>query len=202
MKKGFQLFLTVLVGCSFLLLSGCPKKIVPIRKITNITRRVPTKVVPKEPLDLVIPEEPSSLPLQEEEIASVAKVEESEIPASDSGINEAETKKTILKDIFFDLDQWTIKVEEMAILEENVKWMNKNLAAKIIVNGYGDSRGTNEYNLILGEKRASVVKDAMVTLGIKPSRLTVVSYGEERPFCVEEDDSCYKQNRRVQHRVE
>ncbi|MEK7702435.1 MAG: OmpA family protein [Nitrospirota bacterium] len=200
MNKSFQSILTILLGCSFLMLLGCPKQVSPERKTTRITRRVPTKIVPPTP-EVDNSELGNTLaPLNEEEIAPIAKLGDA---SSDESFREnIKGKPSVLKDIFFELDQWTIGADDIAIVEENIKWMVENPASKVIIHGHGDNRGTNEYNLVLGEKRANAVKEAMVTLGVKSSRLSTVSYGEERPFCSEEGDSCHQKNRRVQHRVE
>jgi peptidoglycan-associated lipoprotein len=201
MKKAFQSVLTVLVICSFLILQGCPKKVAPAKK-TKVTRRVPPKVTPKAPTETPNLENETIKilpPITEEEIPAIAKLDESSqaLLRDDKGNSASE-----MKPIYFDLDQWTIASSDMILIEQNTNWMIANPKSKVRVNGHGDSRGTNEYNLILGEKRAKAVRDSMVTLGVESSRLFVVSYGEERPFCVEVGDECLGRNRRVDYFVE
>jgi len=208
MKRIFQNLLMVLAGVSFIMLSGCPKKVAPVKKTSRIVRpspsgklRQPVKPVEKKPpveenIQPVIPP-----PLVEEEIPSIAKLEEPQ----DSLLNDKKDlneKASGLKDILFDLDQWVIRPNDLPLIEENANWIISHPNKSIRLEGHGDSRGTNEYNLVLGEKRADAVKDSMVKMGVDSERLTVISYGEERPFCTTEDESCYQENRRVHFYVE
>jgi len=80
-------------------------------------------------------------------------------------------------------------------LQKNVEYLKKRPSTKILVEGHADSRGTNEYNLALGERRADAVRDYVVGLGVTPDRVTIVSKGEEQPFCRDETESCWQQNR-------
>ena len=108
---------------------------------------------------------------------------------------------TLLQDLFFEYDQSTIRSEEIAVLQENAAWMLANPGKKIVVEGHADQRGTNEYNLVLGEKRAKAVQQYLIQLGVDSSRMSVNSFGEERPFCKTEDDTCLQENRRAHFRI-
>ena len=101
-----------------------------------------------------------------------------------------------LKDVFFDYDKSEIKAEAKAALSANAEWLLKNPGAEITIEGHCDERGTREYNIALGERRAGAVKNAMVALGVKGSRIRTVSYGKERPFAVGNDEEAYSKNRR------
>ena len=101
-----------------------------------------------------------------------------------------------LGDVFFALDSTDLSAEARGLLQKNVEWMKKWTTTKAMVEGHADSRGTNEYNLALGERRADVVRDYLVSLGLTADRLTIVSKGEEQPFCSEETEACWQQNRR------
>jgi peptidoglycan-associated lipoprotein len=101
-----------------------------------------------------------------------------------------------LQDVFFDLDKSEIRGEARAAIQKNVDWMNRWKSTQVAVEGHCDSRGSSEYNLALGSRRAESIKAYMVNLGIASGRLTVVSKGKEQPFCYEENDACYQQNRR------
>jgi peptidoglycan-associated lipoprotein len=101
-----------------------------------------------------------------------------------------------LRDVFFAYDSWTISEEGRQALSRDAEWLKSNSAAALKVEGHCDERGTSAYNLVLGEKRAKAVRNYLVELGISASRLSVVSYGKERPFCNEHAESCYQQNRR------
>jgi peptidoglycan-associated lipoprotein len=101
-----------------------------------------------------------------------------------------------LGDVFFALDSTDLGDEARGLLQKNVEWMKKWTTTKVMVEGHADSRGSNEYNLALGERRADAVRDYLVSLGLAADRLTIVSKGEEQPFCSEENEACWQQNRR------
>ena len=102
-----------------------------------------------------------------------------------------------LKDVFFDFDRSAIRNEQKAALNDNAGWLKANSGAKIILEGHCDERGTAEYNLALGERRAKAVKDYLVGVGIAPDRISTISYGKERPFVLGHDESAWKWNRRA-----
>jgi peptidoglycan-associated lipoprotein len=101
-----------------------------------------------------------------------------------------------LRDVFFGYDSWTISDDQRQSLNRDADWMRSNPGAMVKVEGHCDERGTSAYNLVLGEKRAKAVRNYLVELGISANRLSVVSYGKERPSCMEHAESCYQQNRR------
>src|SRR5688500_12496784 len=105
-------------------------------------------------------------------------------------------KEQPLADVFFDLDQSTIKEEGRASLTANANWLKRWTGTRINVEGHCDERGTAEYNLSLGERRANSVKAYLVDLGVPADRITVVSKGKEAPFCTDKNESCWQQNRR------
>jgi peptidoglycan-associated lipoprotein len=102
-----------------------------------------------------------------------------------------------LKDIHFSFDSYDLEGEARATLKANADWLKSNPAARIEIEGHCDERGTNEYNLALGAKRAQAAKDYLVSLGISAERLSTISYGEEIPVCTEHNESCWSQNRRA-----
>jgi peptidoglycan-associated lipoprotein len=100
-----------------------------------------------------------------------------------------------LKAVHFDFDKATVRAEDVALLDENAEWLKGNQLL-VLVEGHADERGTNEYNLALGERRAKAVRDHLVNKGVAADRITTVSYGEERPTCAEKTEACWKENRR------
>ena len=98
--------------------------------------------------------------------------------------------------VFFDLDQHTLRADAQGVLQKQAAWLQKYPVVKLVVEGHCDERGTREYNLALGDRRAYAVKEYLVSLGIDATRLQSKSYGKERPVCAESDDSCWQQNRR------
>ena len=102
-----------------------------------------------------------------------------------------------LRDVFFAFDSFVIAEEGRQALLRNAEWVKSNAGAQLIIEGHCDERGTSAYNLVLGEKRAKAARNYLVELGVVSKQLTMVSYGKERPFCKEHDESCYSQNRRA-----
>jgi peptidoglycan-associated lipoprotein len=101
-----------------------------------------------------------------------------------------------LDDVFFDLDKSTIRDDAKPALQKDADWLKKWGSVQVTLEGHGDSRGSAEYNLGLGNRRATSAKDYLVSLGVPAGRVLVVSKGEEQPFCNEENESCWAQNRR------
>jgi peptidoglycan-associated lipoprotein len=101
-----------------------------------------------------------------------------------------------LGDVFFELDKSDLSSEGRASLQKDADWMKRWTSTIVTVEGHCDSRGSSEYNLALGDRRAAAVKEYMINLGIPANRLTIVSKGKEQPFCFEENESCWQQNRR------
>ena len=101
-----------------------------------------------------------------------------------------------LRDVLFGYDSWTITEDGRQALIRDAEWMKSNSSALVKVEGHCDERGTSAYNLVLGEKRAKDARNYLVELGVGANRLSVVSYGKERPICNEHAESCYQQNRR------
>lgn len=100
-------------------------------------------------------------------------------------------------DVFFDFDQAVIRNSDKPTLDQNAKMAIGNPIAKIRVEGHCDERGSSEYNLVLGEKRAQAAKAYLVALGVDRSRISTISYGKERPVCQDESEDCYQKNRRA-----
>ena len=101
-----------------------------------------------------------------------------------------------LDDVFFDLDQSSIRDDAKPRLQKDADWLKRWTSTQITVEGHCDSRGSSEYNLGLGSRRATAVKDYLTSLGIPAGRMTVVSKGKESPVCSDENESCWQQNRR------
>ena len=106
-------------------------------------------------------------------------------------------KDSKLTDVFFDFDQYAIRSAAVPVLEKNAALLKHTYKdSTVLIGGYCDERGTVEYNLELGKRRAQAVKEYLVDLGIEESRIQIVSYGKEKPFCTESTASCWQQNRR------
>jgi peptidoglycan-associated lipoprotein len=106
-----------------------------------------------------------------------------------------------LQDAFFDYDKSELKSEARMVLTQDGEFLMANPGGKVMIEGHCDERGTNEYNLALGDRRARAAKDFLVKYGVDPARIETISYGEERPFATGHDESAWAQNRRA-HVVE
>ncbi|HEV2576628.1 MAG TPA: OmpA family protein [Acidobacteriaceae bacterium] len=107
-----------------------------------------------------------------------------------------------VKDLFFDYDSYDIRSADEASVTAAASYINAHPDLKILIAGYCDDRGSAEYNITLGENRANAAKQALVAAGVNAARIRVVSYGKERQFCTEENESCWQQNRRAQFNVD
>jgi peptidoglycan-associated lipoprotein len=126
-----------------------------------------------------------------------------ETPTGPSSLEQAQKGKPTdtpltspLKEIYFGFDSFDLNPEARAILKTNADWLRANSSVRVEVEGHCDERGTNEYNLALGAKRAQAAKDYLVTLGVATDRLSTISYGEELPVCKESTEDCWQKNRR------
>jgi peptidoglycan-associated lipoprotein len=101
-----------------------------------------------------------------------------------------------LKDVYFDFDKYDIRPDSAKILDANATWLKANPGNLLLIEGHCDERGTAEYNLALGERRAKSTMNYLVGQGVAASRVTVISYGKERPVCTEHNEACWSKNRR------
>jgi peptidoglycan-associated lipoprotein len=104
--------------------------------------------------------------------------------------------KSDVNDVLFDYDRYDIRQDARPALNGAASYLNKKREVNIVIEGHSDERGTNEYNLALGEKRANATKNYLRSLGLSPSRVTTVTYGEEKPLCSNSVESCWQRNRR------
>jgi peptidoglycan-associated lipoprotein len=184
MNRRFQLCATALLVAALTAGACAKKKPVTPPPAPTPPPPVATPTTPPSPPAPPPPPAPAPpKPLTEEEIFDRMTLDE---------LNQ----KRPLADVFFALDSVEINAEGRSSLSKNADWMKKWARTKVTVEGHADSRGTNEYNLALGERRAGAVRDYLISLGVTADRIAIVSKGEESPFCGEESESCWQQNRR------
>lgn len=119
-------------------------------------------------------------------------------PAASSGaLTESEFEQSV-KPVFFDYDAYSIRPDAQSVITQDASFLQSHPTAKILIAGYCDDRGSAEYNLALGQNRANSAKTALVQAGVDASRVRTISYGKEKQFCTEENESCWQQNRRAQ----
>jgi peptidoglycan-associated lipoprotein len=126
----------------------------------------------------------------------------SSLDALQRGESTATPASSPLKDVYFNFDRYDLRADARETLKANWAWIKANPAAQIQIEGHCDERGTTEYNLALGSRRADSVKDYLVTLGATADRLSTISYGEEVPVCKEQTEECWQKNRRVRFVVQ
>jgi peptidoglycan-associated lipoprotein len=103
----------------------------------------------------------------------------------------------VFEDIYFDFDEYGIRDDAKSVLDRIASWLLKHDYAKILIEGHCDIRGTNEYNLALGDRRAKSTRDYLVALGVAPKRIEMLSYGEEKQVCTDDTEDCWAKNRRA-----
>jgi peptidoglycan-associated lipoprotein len=101
-----------------------------------------------------------------------------------------------LQDVYFDFDKYDIRPADARTLDANAAYLKSNPNSLILIEGHCDERGTNEYNLALGERRAKSTMNYLVSQGVQANRITIISYGEERPACTDKSEACWAKNRR------
>ncbi|MHB8302993.1 MAG: peptidoglycan-associated lipoprotein Pal [Acidobacteriaceae bacterium] len=118
-------------------------------------------------------------------------------PAAPQQMTEAEFEQSV-KPIFFDYDSYSVRPDAQAAITQDASFLQAHPNAKVLIAGYCDDRGSEEYNLALGQNRANAAKTALTQAGVDASRIRTISYGKEKQFCTEQNESCWQQNRRDQ----
>jgi peptidoglycan-associated lipoprotein len=174
---------SVLAVVMVIALTGCAKKVPPPPPPPPAPPVVAAPPPPPPPAPAPAPAPAPPRALTEDEVFARKTVEQlnAEMP---------------LGDVMFDLDQSTVRDDQRAALQRNADFLRRWPSVRVSVEGHADSRGTNEYNLALGERRANAVKEYLVGLGVTTDRMVVVSKGEEAPVCTEETEACFARNRR------
>ena len=106
-----------------------------------------------------------------------------------------------LADVHFDYDAYTVRPEDTTILDGNAAWIRANPAGLVLIEGHADERGTSDYNLSLGDLRAAAARNYLIAQGIPAERMVAISYGKERPVCIEHSEACWARNRRARFLV-
>lgn len=189
MKKRF-FTITAIILMSGMIAAGCSKKAVKSEMAGEGAEEAPK-------VEAVAPETAKS------EAQEVKPKKEEAIKSEEMSQAEAQKKAEpvvdvkSIEDIFFDYDRSYIREEAKSVLENNASYLKANKNGRILIEGHCDERGTSEYNIALGEKRALSVKRYLTDMGIDPSRISTISYGKEKPFCEEHNEQCWQENRRA-----
>jgi peptidoglycan-associated lipoprotein len=119
-------------------------------------------------------------------------------PPADNDMGSEAAFHENVQDVFFDYDSYDLRPDATAATSKAAAYLTAHPGIRVVIGGYCDDRGSAEYNLALGENRANAARTALVTAGVQASRLRVISYGKEKQFCTEDNESCWQQNRRAQ----
>lgn len=194
MTRPFRPALLLLCGLTLaLLLAGCPKR--PMTSTASAPApTIPSSTTPtpsaRPPAAAAAPPAPPSVTPPPTARAPAAAPKPSEYAANNA-----------LKDIYFAFDKADIRPGEVKTLDANGTWLKVHGNSLVLIEGHCDERGTAEYNLALGERRAKTAMNYLVSRGIPASRITIVSYGKERPVCTEHNQACWARNRRARFLV-
>ena len=164
--------------------SACGKKAPEVKPPPPPPPNIPATTTPPPPPPARPPDPPPTAPaaLTEDEIFAKSTPDDL-------------TKSGVLKPAYFRYDSVELTEEARGVLQKNTEYLKRRSSTKILVEGHADSRGTNEYNLALANRRAESVRAYLASLGVAADRMTIVSKGEEQPFCREETEACWQQNR-------
>ncbi len=173
MKSRSLFYVPVILLLSMFVLWGCPKK----AEVTT-TQEAPKEAVPAAPTPK--PEETVPMPAAP-----------TEAPAE-----RAEAKAAGLQPIHFDFDKSFIRDDAKPVMKANAEWLKANPKVKVKIEGNCDERGTKEYNQALGQRRAASAKKYLTDMGISGNRISLISYGKEKPICTESTEDCWQKNRR------
>ncbi len=202
-------FFSVLVNICFLfsvifIVPGCAKK-APVAPLVSEE----TKITTKEEVRPVF----KSPPIEEETIGgTMEKMAETrgqkdlkveEYPAVRAAVSPEKKFKSVstLESVHFDFDKYSINPEDRFILNDHAAYLIKNSNTFLKIQGHCDERGTSDYNLALGERRANATKNYLISLGVNSSRISTISYGEEKPVCTVRNEGCWTRNRRAEFYV-
>ena len=189
MFKGFAAGLVIVL---FVLTPACRST----RKKTTTATSTASSTIPDVPTTVTQQETTVTTPpadfVQDEQRPTVE-----ELPRDIEQLNRVAQDRGYVRDAFFNYNESNLNVDAQTALNATANWMRNNPQYNLLIEGHCDERGTEQYNLALGDRRASIVRDYLVTLGIEGGRLRTVSYGEERPFDEGHDESAWRQNRRA-----
>jgi peptidoglycan-associated lipoprotein len=173
--SGLIIKIVVLTGVSFVL--SCSQQTASKPQETTALQNVAAKQVPPK--------------------TKAAKTQDSSLEALQKGTLGKGADEGPLRDVNFDFDRYDLRPDMREVLKGHAAWLKANPQVKVQVEGHCDERGTNEYNLALGAKRAESVKRYLIDVGISADRLSTISYGEELPLCKEQTEACWAKNRRA-----
>lgn len=180
--KRYWVFLILIV----LIFSGCKQRVVTQPEAQQQTQQ-------KDQQKADASQTKATEKITEQKLASNVE----SVGTKDASSKAMEEKEGMFQDALFDYDKYDIKDVYKPVLKSLSSWLIKNPGARLSIEGHCDERGTNEYNLALGDRRSKAAKDYLISLGIPSARIDTISYGEEKPLCSEQTEECWAKNRRA-----
>ncbi len=187
MSKTLKTLALILLAVLIVILPACRTKKTP----APVTTPEPVVTAPPPPA-VATPVEPPKDFVREE-----PKVAEEVLPSDIDALNRLAQQRGYIQDAFFAFDESTLTPDAQTALTNSANWLKKNAQYNLLIEGHCDERGTEQYNLALGDRRANTAKEYLTTLGVDGSRIRTVSYGEERPFDPGHDEAAWAKNRRA-----
>lgn len=172
----------VLIGIAFIMIAGCSQK---------------TTTKPDAQDNIASKQEQKRDSVDQKKTEKIPTVPVELIDSKNNASATMSVQDNMFTDILFDFDKYDIKEQFKLTLRKVSDYLSKQPEARISIEGHCDERGTNEYNLALGERRAKAVKEYLVAMGLASKRIDTISYGEERPLCKESTEECWAKNRRA-----
>ncbi|HWN40930.1 MAG TPA: peptidoglycan-associated lipoprotein Pal [Thermoanaerobaculia bacterium] len=186
MNRKLMIWMVVPVLVTFL--TGCPKK-KPATPTTDLPVETEVVETPPPATTQEVVQTPPPEPVDE--------TEDPMLSADLQVVNDELRRRGFSPDVFFEYDEISLSEETRERLARNAELLKAQPTFQVTIEGHADERGTNEYNLALGDRRANSVRDYLGSLGVDGGRLRIITYGEERPVCTESAESCWSQNRRA-----
>jgi len=193
MSKSFKAFGVTLILLASVILPACPKK--PPKVAPTATATVAPATIPDVPLT-VTTATAQTVTEPNDFVATKTDVTTEVLPNDIGELNRVAQSRGYIADAFFEYNDSSLSADAQTALTNSATWLKKNAQYNLLIEGHCDERGTEQYNLALGDRRANQAKEYLVTLGVDASRIRTVSYGEERPFDPGHDESAWAKNRR------
>jgi peptidoglycan-associated lipoprotein len=194
MSKSFKAFGVTLILLASVILPACPKK--PPKVAPTATTSVAPSTVPDVPLTVTTATAQTVTEPTDFVKPSTDTVATETLPNDIGELNRVAQSRGYIADAFFEYNDASLSSDAQTALTNSATWLKKNGQYNLLIEGHCDERGTEQYNLALGDRRANQAKEYLVTLGVDASRIRTVSYGEERPFDPGHDESAWAKNRR------
>jgi peptidoglycan-associated lipoprotein len=196
MTKALKGFLCGLVLIAVIAAPACRHKTTPVKPVTTPTETV-SMTVPPVPTTTTVAPPPITTTTDFVQTDTQPRVTSENLSGNIEEANRQAQERGFIKDAYFGYDEAALGADAQSALTDSANWLKRNPQYNLLVEGHCDERGTEQYNLALGDRRANTAKQFLMTLGVDAARIRTVSYGEERPFDPGHDEAAWAKNRRA-----